>query len=416
LTVLLKLYARELHPLSEVSTTSFVGRVTTRPELAESDGGRAILLVRGRPEALPPGFRGYVVYEAPVSTDGRRDVYRLGPSLRYLGDGDIVRIDPARRSLSALYRRSSRSNALLVTERCDNYCLMCSQPPRDQDDGWLVDELLGEVIPLISPETEEIGLTGGEPALLGARLVELVESLKAHLPRTAVHVLSNGRRFSALDFARALGRVEHPDLMVGVPLYSDLPEEHDYVVQAQGAFDETVRGIINLKRVRVRVEVRVVIHRQTYERLPDLARFLTRNLLFVDHVALMGLEQVGFAKANLDQLWVDPLDYRPQLVGALRTLAHAGMAVSLYGHQLCVLPSNVHEFARRAISDWKNAYLDECKGCSLRDDCGGFFASSVERRSRGIAPVPKAELSSRSKLGIEALKRPSRRSLGEGQR
>jgi hypothetical protein len=41
--------------------------------------------------------------------------------------------------------------------------------------------------------------------------------LKRHLPRTAVHVLTNGRRFSDPSFARAIARVRHPDLMLGVP-------------------------------------------------------------------------------------------------------------------------------------------------------------------------------------------------------
>jgi len=45
-----------------------------------------------------------------------------------------------------------------------------------------------------------------------------------------------------VTFARRLASIHHPDLMLGNPLYSDLSEEHDYVVQARGAFNETVRG------------------------------------------------------------------------------------------------------------------------------------------------------------------------------
>ncbi len=40
----------------------------------------------------------------------------------------------------------------------------------------------------------------------------------------------------------------------------------------------TIEGILNLKRCGVRVEIRVVIHRETYKRLPELARFIARNL------------------------------------------------------------------------------------------------------------------------------------------
>ena len=38
-------------------------------------------------------------------------------------------------------------------------------------------------------------------------------------------------------------KAANPDLMIGVPLYSDLPEEHDYVVQARGALSHRRRDI-----------------------------------------------------------------------------------------------------------------------------------------------------------------------------
>jgi His-Xaa-Ser system radical SAM maturase HxsC len=380
----LNLSASGLRPLSESSPGPFIGRICERPDYPEPARAREILLVRKQVDRLPPGFRAYLLMEEGADAS-LSDVYVLGPEQRYLAEGDVVRVTPARKMVAALYRRSSPANTFLVTERCDNYCLMCSQPPRKQEDSWLLDEL-AEVIPLVSPETREIGITGGEPGLLGGRLIELVELLKRFLPRTAVHILSNGRSFSDPVFARALAQVRHPDLMLGIPLYSDLPEEHDYVVQAQGAFNETVRGILNLKRARVRVELRFVIHAQTYSRLPEFADFVARNLLFVDHVALMGLELMGFAKTNLEALWVDPLDYQGELTAAVRALNRAGLSMSIYNHQLCVLPTELHSFARKSISDWKNVYFEDCKDCTRRDACGGFFASSALKRSRGIAP------------------------------
>jgi His-Xaa-Ser system radical SAM maturase HxsC len=208
------------------------------------------------------------------------------------------------------------------------------------------------------------------------------------LPATAVHILSNGRQFADAEFSEAMGRVNHPDLMIGIPLYSDLPEEHDFVVQARGAFDETIRGILNLKRAGVRVELRQVVHRETYSRLPAYAEFIARNLLFVDQVVIMGLEPTGFAKTNIDALWIDPLDYRDQLCQAVQHLSRAGANVSVYNHQLCVLDPAIRSFARKSISDWKNYYVDECSMCAQKGECGGFFASSTLRRSRGIAPMP----------------------------
>lgn len=314
----------------------------------------------------------------------------LPRSVDYLLDGDVLGVSTDTGHFRTLYRRQSRHNSFLVTERCNSYCLMCSQPPKDINDDWIIEEIL-ETLPLVDPETKEIGFSGGEPTLLGDRFIGILRECKRLLPRTGLHVLSNGRKFADPELAKAWASVAHPDLMVGIPVYSDISDRHDHVVQADGAYDETIRGILNLKREHQRVEIRVVLHKQTYERLPQLAEFLARNLLFVDHVALMGLEIMGFTRANLEQLWIDPLEYQPQLKRAARILHAAGMHVSIYNHQLCLLDGDLWPFAVQSISDWKNEYIEECDRCAVREKCGGFFSSAQYRRSQNIRAVTVTE-------------------------
>lgn len=389
--MLLKLTGRALRPLSECSDRPLLVRVTETVIPDAKGAAHACLRVRGPVDTLPPGFGAYLLDEAPAGPlpTQIRDVFLLGRDWQYLADGDVVRLEPRQSHIVVLYRRASRFNTLLVTERCDNYCRMCSQPPKSHDDEWLVDELLA-AIPLFAQQTAELGITGGEPGLLGLRLVELVGALQSQLPNTAVHILSNGRAFKDPALAAALGKLRHPDLVIGIPLYSDLSEEHDYVVQAHGAYEDTMRGILNLAQQRARIELRFVIHADTYRRMPAWAAFVARNLAFVDHVALMGLELMGFAKANLESLWIDPVDYQRELSAAVHGLARAGIPVSIYNHPLCVLPAALHPFARRSISDWKNLFLPECEPCNLRHACSGFFASSSLRHTRGIAPVMRS--------------------------
>jgi MoaA/NifB/PqqE/SkfB family radical SAM enzyme len=145
---------------------------------------------------------------------------------------------------------------------------MCSQPPREDDDSRRVCETL-RLIELIDRECHEIGISGGEPTLLGEDLLRIVQKFKAFLPNTGLHILTNGRRFEYREFAQRLGAIQHPNLMLGIPLYSDIDSRHDYVVQAKGAFDETIAGLYNLAEARVPIELRVVLHLQTYERLPS---------------------------------------------------------------------------------------------------------------------------------------------------
>jgi His-Xaa-Ser system radical SAM maturase HxsC len=204
------------------------------------------------------------------------------------------------------------------------------------------------------------------------------------LPTTALHVLTNGRSFKDGERAARLGTIRHHDLMLGIPLYADVDSIHDYVVQVRGAFDETVVGLYNLARHGVPVEIRVVIHEQTYRRLPQLAEYIYRNFPFATHVALMGLEMFGYTNINLADLWIDPVDYQDELRRATLALAERGMNVSIYNHQLCTIPAEIWPFAQRSISDWKNIFVAECEGCSLKAACAGFFHSAAKRHSSHI--------------------------------
>jgi His-Xaa-Ser system radical SAM maturase HxsC len=307
--------------------------------------------------------------------------------LDHLHTGDVVALQPDGR-VRTLYRVGSPHNVIFTTDRCNSYCLMCSQPPLPVEDSSKIREHL-RLIELMDPRTREVGVTGGEPTLLKRDFLRIVERCKLLLPETSLHILSNGRLFYYGSFARDLAALEHPDLMIGVPLYSDLDFEHDYIVQAEGAFDQTLIGLQNLARFGVAVEIRVVLHRQSYERLPRLAEFLYRNLPFVAHVALMGLEQIGLAIPNLGDLWIDPAEYQGELSAAVDFLAARGMRVSIYNHQLCTVPERLWKFCRRSISDWKNEYLPVCAECRLREECGGFFLSSLKKRiSRLVQSIP----------------------------
>jgi His-Xaa-Ser system radical SAM maturase HxsC len=349
--------------------------LTERPS-ADAGGYAAVLTTATPPAALLDAWR----QRGVVAVHGlsRRD---------HLAAGDVVALQPGG-YVRTLYRRASPHNAVFVTDRCNSFCLMCSQPPRPVDDSDRIAEHL-RLVDLIDPATRELGITGGEPTLLKDDLLRLVAHCRERLPATALHILSNGRLFYYGSLARRLAAVGHPDLMVGVPLYSDLDYEHDHVVQVAGAFHQTVIGLQNLGRYGVAVEIRVVVHRLTWQRLQELAEFIYRNFCFASHVTFMGLELMGFAVPNLERLWVDPHDAAEALAAAVDWLDRRGMQVSIYNHPLCLLPTAAQRFARRSISDWKNDYPAVCDGCARRDECCGFFTSSLRRRvSAHLTPFP----------------------------
>lgn len=342
-------------------------------------------------KAVAAGFSGVILIgnglaDHKSGLDTFQRLIILPEQFSYLAEGDVLGVLGKTNRVRALYRRNSRHNSFLVTERCNHWCLMCSQPPRDVDDGWILDEITA-AIPLIDPETSSLGFTGGEPLLDWRGFIGLLGLCRDRLPRTAIHVLSNGRAFASAPVADAWAKVGHQNLTVGIPIYASVDTVHDYVVQAGGAFDETVLGILRLKDRGQRVEVRVVLHAITAPHIVETCNWLARNLPFVDHVALMGLENTGFAIANESQLWVDPVDYRSELARAILILVAAKMRASVYNLQRCVLDRSVWPYAAQSISDWKNDYLDQCDRCLEKPRCAGFFSSGRPRYSGSIRAI-----------------------------
>lgn len=315
-----------------------------------------------------------------------KNVIYLPDTFSYLEAGDLISFQASNNSFRVLFRKNSNHNSFLVTERCNHYCLMCSQPPRTVNDSWILDEIQ-EAIPLINKNTGSLGFTGGEPLLDWRKFVDILLTCRDALPNTAIQVLTNGRAFSKNEVCDAWANIKHFDLIAAIPVYSAVDTIHDYVVQSRNAFHETLLGIQKLKERGQRVEIRVVLHAITAPIIEETCKWIGRNLPFVDHVALMGLENTGFAIANEKLLWIDPIDYKVALARAVEHLACSGVSVSIYNLPFCVLEKSTWDFAVQSISDWKNGFVDECNSCNRKANCSGFFTSGRQRLSRAIAPI-----------------------------
>jgi His-Xaa-Ser system radical SAM maturase HxsC len=324
----------------------------------------------------------------PDIDKNKYEYFIANDTFSYFEVGDIIGYEPQSNKFRSLYRSSSKHNSFFVTERCNHYCLMCSQPPKNVDDGWLIDEII-EALPLVKPETKSFAFTGGEPLLEEKKFIRALAICKEFLPNTAIQVLTNGRAFSRTTTADAWAGVSHPNLTAAIPIYSAIDHIHDYVVQSKGALNESILGILNLKERSQKVEIRIVLHALTAPRVFETIKWIARNLPFVDHVALMGLENTGFALANDDVLDIDPADYMDVLEAAVKYLSSEGINVSIYNLPICVIPPSIRKFSVQSISDWKQGYLDECVYCIEQSNCAGFFQTGKLKISRAIKPISK---------------------------
>lgn len=326
-------------------------------------------------------------YKAVISTHGLQDnvstPYIQVGNISDFNDGDVINIS-IDGEICFLYEITSASNAIFATARCNHRCIMCPQPPVLLEKDRTVFNL--DLIKLFDKNTHEVGITGGEPTMIGDRLFEIIHQIKKSCPKAAISILSNGVKFSDIDYAAKLAACNHHDLQIDIPIFSDIASLHNHIVGAK-TFYRTVQGLYNLAQFGQQIGLRVVIHKQTYNRLPQLANYIYHNFPFVTQVAFMQMETTGLAEANLKDLWIDPYDYNNELREAVLLLNDRGIATYIYNAQLCVLPLELRPFARQSISEWKDVYLPVCNGCVLKNECGGFFSTNNNNISTHIHKI-----------------------------
>jgi His-Xaa-Ser system radical SAM maturase HxsC len=294
-------------------------------------------------------------------------------------DGDVVLVQPqARPGSSGRIERLLRArrpgeprvhNTLLVTERCDQLCVMCSQPPKKTHIDRFA--LLEDACRLAEPRSL-IGITGGEPTLYKDQLLGMIERVLAARPDIEFHVLSNGQHFEREDIAR-LRQPIFRRVSWGIPLYAPALGLHDEIVGKAGAFARLEESFAYLVQAGARIELRTVLLASNVAALPALARYVTTRLRFVEVWSIMQLECTGFAKNRWRDLFVDhAADFGP-VAAALDTAFLHGVRAQLFNFPRCTVPAPYRHVAVASISDWKRKYTPACAGCREQDRCCGFF-------------------------------------------
>lgn len=337
-------------PATIESNEPYVARVV---QDAGDDSGLRVL-ERQEASTLLIGARGLVAVDHPQ-----------GENL----DGEVLLVDPVREQVERLIRGSGTHNTLLVTEQCDQLCLMCSQPPKKTHEDRFA--LLEEAC-LLADRDAVIGISGGEPTLYKEQLFNLIESVCTARPDLTFHVLSNGQHFDDSDIAR-LSQEPFRQVQWGIPLYAPERELHDHIVGKSGAFERLEQSLVALCLAGASIEVRTVVLTLNIDHLPALARHLVRRVPFAACWSIMQLENIGFARNRWRELAVDHAhDFEPIGKALDLALLH-GLDARLFNFPRCTVPPAYRDLAVASISDWKQKFGAACADCHERSQCSGFF-------------------------------------------
>jgi len=312
------------------------------------------LVLSNLPEKLP---------NIPVFVATNRDLF----------ENDIVNIT-SDGNCNVIWEAKATHNGIFVTDACNSKCIMCPQPMPKVPKSYFQDNM--KLIKLLDNKVvKSIGITGGEPTLNVKELSNLLKLIGEKFKNIPVHILTNGRTFVDNEKLNMIVDTQN-NITFGIPLYSNVEDEHDYIVGCKGAFNETIKGLYNLAKAKQKVEIRIVVMKQNYKKLIDIAEFIYRNLPFVVHVAIMTMEYTGLAKENFDAVFIDPLNYKQELFEVVRQFVRYDIPVSVYNTPLCLLDKRIWCFSADSISDWKKTYTQSCDNCIKKSDCCGVFSTS----------------------------------------
>ncbi|MEA2885147.1 MAG: hypothetical protein QOH32_4403 [Bradyrhizobium sp.] len=299
-------------------------------------------------------------------------------------DGDVVLVQPKAGRIERLLRAGSRHNSLLVTERCDQLCVMCSQPPKKTHHDRF--DLLEQACRLAEPESL-IGITGGEPTLYKEQLFGMVERVLAARDDLEFHILSNGQHFEREDVERLRNPLWRR-VSWGIPLYAPLPDLHDRIVGKEGAHARLEESFVHLLMAGARIELRTVLLATNRALLPQLARRVASRLRFIEVWSIMQLENTGFAKNRWRDLYVDHASDFSEVAAALDHAALRGVRAQLFNFPRCTVPEPYRGYAAASISDWKRKYMPACAACREQERCCGFFEWHPDAEAMaGVRPL-----------------------------
>ena len=286
------------------------------------------------------------------------------------------------------YDNESVDNAFMLTEQCNSNCIMCpaTDNMRKRKHTENVDEVL-EIIRHMPSDARHITITGGEPFLLGSRIFEVFSAFKDKCRYTSFLLLTNGRALSYEPFIREFHRTAPKKIIIGIPLHGYDAMTHDAITRSPGGFEQTVRGIRNLINYGFRVELRIVVSKLNYKNITRICQLITERFPEVYRVKLMGLEMLGNAAVNQEEVWI-PYDVA---FGASKEgidlLIRNAIQVGLYNFPLCAVDTEYHSIASKSITGYKIRYADECEKCHIKDACGGIFAGTIRLAKHDVKPV-----------------------------
>ena len=105
----------------------------------------------------------------------------------------------------------------------------------------------------------------------------------------------------------------------------------------------------------------------------------------------MGMEMMGNAIKNIDEVWIPYKDAIASCEPVLRKLIDSGIDAMLFNYPLCLIQKKYWFLAKQSISPYKVKFYEQCDACLVKETCSGFFQSTKTLKHIDVKPVETNE-------------------------
>jgi cyclic pyranopterin phosphate synthase len=162
---------------------------------------------------------------------------------------------------------------LLPGYACNSNCRFCSIASEKRKFNSSTEELLKIIYQAKKDGFKYLGIGGGEPTLR-KDLLTLIGFAK-QLKFDVIRIETNGILLAYPDYCKQL--VEAGLDFVKISIHGHKPEIHDFLTQVPGAFNNILKAIENLQKLKVRIEINTVINKINYKYYPKFVKFFAQK-------------------------------------------------------------------------------------------------------------------------------------------
>lgn len=274
--------------------------------------------------------------------------------------------------------------ALIITGyECNNNCVFCYNSGKRSSPDLTKEEIKKRLIEAKKGGCEHVNFSGGEFTIRKDAL-EIITFSK-NLGFKIIEITTNGRM---LSYPHIAGKFAEKGVnSVIYSIYGDDSSLHDSLTKSEESFGQVTKAIENTKKLRIPFFANVLVVKQNYKRLPEIAEFLVNkgcaacNFLYVN--------PAGGAYKRFDEIVPSISEAAPCIkkaldIGIENNIKHW----SITGVPLCFLEGYDNNVREEDVLPKLMAKSLSCISCKYFNNCNGIYGAYAEKKGvKEIKPV-----------------------------